>query len=273
MKITSVSAVYFSATGNTQKAVGTIAGYISHEMGVPVSYDDFTLPGARCGRREYSDSDLVVFGVPTYAGRIPNKVLPFVQSLFTGNNTPAVIITTFGGRAYENSLSELKYELSSNGFIPFAAAAVACQHSFVNIGIGRPDEDDDRLLRLLADRACMKLRNAAGIPEPVEVKGDPKPEKYYIPTGEDGRPVNFLKAKPVTDRTLCDNCGICAEVCPLGSIDKSDPSAVPGICIKCHACVKKCPRHAKTFTDEAMMSHVRMIERSCRGRAQTEIFC
>lgn len=272
MKIQSISAVYFSATGNTEKVVRTTAEYISHEIGAPVVCDDFTLPQERSARREYTDKELVVFGVPTYAGRIPNKILPFVKTLFKGNNTPAVIITTFGNRAYENSLSELKYELSENGFIPFAAGAIACQHSFVDIGLGRPDEEDDRLLRFLASQACRKLREAKEIPESVEVKGELKPEKYYTPTGVDGKPVNFLKAKPVTDKALCDHCGICAEVCPLGSIDSSDPSNVPGICIKCHACVKKCPRHAKYFNDEAMLSHIRMIEQSCQRRALTEIF-
>ncbi len=41
------------------------------------------------------------------------------------------------------------------------------------------------------------------------------------------------------------------KVCPMGAIRQDHPSEVSGICIKCNACVKQCPVHAKQLTDEA----------------------
>ena len=70
----------------------------------------------------------------------------------------------------------------------------------------------------------------------------------------------------------CDQCGICAKVCPMGSISAEDPSQVTGICIKCQACVKKCPQHAKYFDDAAFLSHVSMLEQNYTRRAETEVF-
>ena len=47
---------------------------------------------------------------------------------------------------------------------------------------------------------------------------------------------------------------------------------VTGICIKCQACIKKCPTHAKYFDDPAFLSHVAMLEQNYTRRAETEVF-
>ena len=52
--------------------------------------------------------DLVVFGTPVYAGRVPNKILPWVQQGFTGDHTPMVPVVVFGNRNFDDALMELK---------------------------------------------------------------------------------------------------------------------------------------------------------------------
>ncbi len=90
--------------------------------------------------------------------------------------------------------------------------------------------------------------------------------------GEDGEPAKFLKAVPKTDGDLCDRCGICVSSCPMGSIDASDCRHVTGVCIKCQACVLKCPRQAKYFDDPDFLSHVRMLEKNFREGKEAEYF-
>ena len=48
----------------------------------------------------------------------------------------------------------------------------------------------------------------------------------------------------------------------MGAIDPRDVFRVPGTCIKCQCCVRKCTRHAKYFDDPAFLSHVAMLEQT-----------
>lgn len=86
-------------------------------MSLPCSHDSFTLPNQRDNVRQYNADTLVIFAMPTYAGRLPNKALPFLQSLFHGNATPAAAIVTFGNRSYDSSLAELVEDIKQ-GFYP-----------------------------------------------------------------------------------------------------------------------------------------------------------
>ena len=108
---------------------------------------DFTLPENRTQLQNFGPSELVVFGTPVYAGRVPNKMLPAVQTLFKGDGTLAVPVVTFGNRNFDNGLIELRNELEHNGFHTIAGAGVVCSHVFSDqIAPGRPDEEDWKIL-------------------------------------------------------------------------------------------------------------------------------
>lgn len=275
-----ICAVYFSPAGETGKVCAESAGYLASELekccgsSVKIEYDDFTLPKDRSVVRCYNKDDLVVFGVPTYAGRVPNKILPFIPELFRGSGTPAVPVVTFGNRDFDSSLAELRDTLAACGFVPVAGAAVSCRHAFAEIGTGRPDDRDIAILRKFASDAAEMLCDASFVPgeAKLHLDGHDDVKPYYVPMKADGAPAKFLKAKPVTDASLCDGCGICSEVCPMGSVSADEPAIVDGICIKCQACVLKCPKKAKYFDDPDFLSHREYLERHCTRRAETETF-
>ena len=75
-----------------------------------------------------------------------------------------------------------------------------------------------------------------------------------------------------------NGCHICAEVCPMGSIffdeSKAGKNAMEyrGICIKCGACVKKCPQKIRGYQDAAYLHHKRELEEELTRRAEPELF-
>ena len=268
-----VVAVYFSAVGNTKRVTEAIATEVASALSLSFETVDFTLPAARKTLREFSQEDLVVFGVPTYAGRVPNKVLPFVESLFAGQGTPVMPVVTFGNRSCDSALTELAQVLTGRGFVVMGGGAFACEHVFSEkIGGGRPDAADWGEIHRFAGHIVDKVRGGGGGCGWLPVEMDQTVGPYYTPLGLDGQPAKFLKAKPVTDEAKCTACGICAASCPMGSVDPNEVGQVTGICIKCQACVRKCPRGAKHFADEAFLSHVAMLEGTYVDRAENHTF-
>lgn len=273
MKITKVWAVYFSPTGNAKKVITTMAKKAAECLGVPMETFDFTLPENREGIISFENDDLVFFSTPVYAGRIPNKMLPYVQSAFEGNGALAVPVSVFGNRNFDNGLIELRNELELHGFHTIAAAGIPTEHVFSSkLATGRPDADDLAKIAEFGEKVAKKVSEMTEIPAKIEVRGDDPVTAYYTPLGTDGKPAVFLKAKPKTDPEKCTKCGICATVCPMGSIPKDAPDTCTGICIKCHACIKACPAGAKYFDDEAFLSHVEMLKQNYQRRAEAEWF-
>lgn len=276
MIVNKIYGVFFSPVNNTRTMVKKVAGDLAKKLELPVEFIDFTTPADRGQGWKFGKEDLVVFGTPTFAGRIPNKILPYVQTLFEGDETLAVAMVTFGNRNFENSLIEVKNELVNHNFSPFAGAAIACQHSFTEkLATERPDGEDIRQIEAFVEEIAELLKHTQKKEElwtPVAVPGDDPLTGYYVPLGVDGQPVQFLKAKPKTIEEDCDHCGACAAHCPVEAIDFNDETKVPGTCIKCQACVKVCHTGAKYFDDEKFLSHVKMLEENYTRRAKPQFF-
>ncbi len=268
MKIENVCALYFSPTDNTRIVVCRVAENLARAMGVPCRQIPWTTPKEREKEEIFQETDLVVVGGPTYAGKLPNKILPDYQEKLRGNGALAVAVVTYGNRSFDNSLAELCATLEADGFHTVAGGAFVGVHAFSDeLAPGRPGEEDFGEIDAFSERIAGKVMAAQEIPEPVQVQGDAA-APYYVPKGMDGQPAKFLKAKPKTHEDLCVKCGLCARNCPMGSIELSDPLQVTGICIKCQSCVRKCPQHAKYFDDPAFLSHRQMLEQNFARRAE-----
>ncbi len=263
MNIRRVIGAYFSPTGNTEKLAKAMADALGDMAGLPVEYIDFTLPDARSREYAFGRDDLLVIGLPVYAGRLPNKILPFVQENLKGDDTVSLPFVCYGNRAFDDGLSELVFEQTLTGFRPAAAAAFATQHAFAPaLAHGRPDEADLEEAQFFARELWRKIAGAenADAFATLEVEGGTPPGPYYKPKRMDGEPAVFLKAKPLIDPDKCVGCGTCARVCSMGSIDPADVTNVPGICIKCQACVTHCPQGARYFDHPDFLSHKEMLE-------------
>lgn len=260
-----VTACYFSPTGTTRRVVCAMA----EATGEAYAEFAFTLPEARRQCPVFSPDDLVIFGVPVYAGRVPNVLLPYLTSM-QGNGARAAAVVVYGNRDFDDALVELQGILRERGFVVIAAAAFIGEHAFSKtLAAGRPDECD--LAKARAFGVCVAEKRAAGDDGPVVPKGEMPPRAYYKPRDRNGAFIDIRRVTPVTGAG-CTRCGLCAALCPMGSISADDPSCMTGICIKCGACIKGCPSGAKHYEDPGYLYHKTELEQQYVRRAEPIAF-
>ena len=274
MKLGKIWAVYFSGTGTTRRTVERIAGGIASRLNLPAESVDFSRPAVRQETLRFGEKDLVVFGTPVYAGRVPNVLLPFLRERVVGGGALAVPVVLFGNRNYDDALIELRNILAADGMHPIAAGAFVGEHSFSRVlGADRPNAEDEALMDEFAARVAELAAGLDAAPvKSAAVRGQEPLRPYYTPRDRAGNPINIFKVKPKTDLSRCGGCGLCADLCPMGSIDPTDVSAVRGICIKCCACVKGCPTGAKFFDDAGYLYHQHELEAQYACPAENEVF-
>lgn len=273
MKVKTVWAMYFSATGTTKAVAVTMADRLAELLQAECRELDFTLPASRKQSICFCATDLVVFATPVYAGRVPNVLLPYIKTI-GGGHALAIPIVLYGNRNYDDGLIELRDLLTTNQFHTVAAAAFIGEHSFSTIlGAGRPDKADLVVLEKFAQQAARKIAFSEGLPTAmISVKGTSYPYRgYYQPRDRQGIPVDIRKVRPLTDQN-CNDCKFCAEICPMGAISYENIHEFITICIKCGACIKKCPQGAKYYEDSGYLYHQRELEEEYIRRAEPELF-
>ena len=255
-----VKIFYFSATGTTKKIVTGIAGGLAESSGGKAVVNiDFTLPDGRKKPASFTKQDIVITGVPVYAGRVPNVLLKYLNTM-EGNGALAVAVVVYGNRHYDDALIEWRDILESRGFRVIAAGAFIGEHSFSRIlGKNRPDAQDMTRAADFAGRIHQQLTASLKDVKSLSVPGKQPYQPYYRPKDKNGNPSSILKVVPKTSDE-CIHCGLCVSLCPMGSIDADDESNITGICIKCCACLKNCPVEAKYFDDANYLWHKQELE-------------
>lgn len=267
-----INTMYFSATDTTKKVVCGIAKQISDNIDREISINniDFTLPGVRSALVSFTEADVVIIGVPVYAGRVPNVLLKYLNSI-RGNGALAIPVVVYGNRNYDDALIELVDILELNGFKVIAGGAFIGEHAFSKtLAKNRPDEEDMGIACDFANQIYTKITTQDKI-ETVVVNGNKPYRKYYMPKNKEGIAVNIRKVIPKTNSN-CNDCKLCVNICPMGSIDFNDVSKLNGICIKCGACIKKCPTNAKYYDDEDYLVHKHGLEVDFAYRREPELF-
>ena len=211
---------------------------------------------------EIPKDGITIIAVPVYAGRVAPIALQRLRRL-RGNNAPAILITVYGNRDYEDALVELRDETIQLGFTPLAAGAFIGEHSYsrpnMPIAEGRPDITDLQTAEQFGKDCLTKL-------EKDEILSD-----FYI---KGNIPYRFVgpstPAAPVCTEE-CFACGECIEVCPTHAIALSDEGKIETEitkCIKCCACVKECPNGARVFDTP----YTPMLHQKCAARREPELF-
>ena len=165
-------------------------------------------------------------------------------------------VVTYGNRAYEDALLELKLKLEERNFVVRAAAAFIGEHSVSrNIANGRPDQKDlgiafeygGMVARYVQSDACGTLVVPGSYP--FAAKGS---DPHYVPSTS----------------SACISCGLCARNCPYEALDTEDFKTVDKTkCMRCGRCVKYCPSNAKVFDDPDFLAKLPEFEARLNSNA------
>ena len=249
--VNSVQCFYFSPTGSTRQIVETIARGTGLPASAPIS---ITTPQDRDAFSGQFEGDLLIVGVPVYAGRFPALILPPLGKV-DGTGRWALPVAVCGNVRMGSCLAELCAILKRQGFTIPAAGNFVAQHSFAcedfPIGTGRPDQEDLSQAAEFGRRVAEKI---AHDPEEITcVYGRSLYIRMYVsgstePTGFASMGERHRATIRVSKHNtqLCDDCGLCVEACPTGCIDPDSYLIEDETCIRCFACTSVCAPGAKT---------------------------
>ncbi|WP_297673702.1 4Fe-4S binding protein [Slackia sp.] len=225
--------VVFSATGSTK----TIVRRFCRTFGIDAKEFDVTREKSQVDQAFDAD-DLVVFGVPSYGGRVPVPALEKIAAC-KGNGACAVLVVSYGNRDIDDTLIELADAVEKAGFRVVSAAAFVAQHSiFERVAPGRPDAADFADIDAFAKRTHEKLSSASSHDDlpVVQVPGS--------------RPYREFGGVPFVPEIVgaCTACARCALECPVGAISLENPKSIDAArCISCMRCVAVCPLKGRSL--------------------------
>lgn len=238
--------VYFSPTDNSKKYVD----YISQSIEKNATMIDLTFKEESI---ILNSDDLMIVVAPVYAGRIPNVARGRFKNI-KGNNTPCILIATYGNRHYDDALVEMDDLFSSQGFMTIGACAVIGRHTYGDIQVDRPNAEDlEMTCNYVKERISLNIptRNIPGNHHEDEI-------------------VNKGRFHPQTLEG-CIKCMKCVHECPVGAI-LDDCSTISDACISCFRCIRHCPVSQKTMTDEAYINFATMFTEKLKERRENEYF-
>ena len=98
---------YFSPTGGTKRALEAVCGLLGGES----EYLPLTGPDKK--EKTFGPEELLVLALPVYAGQIP--AVPGLLDGLKGDNTPCILLATYGNRHYDNALAQMKRLMEARG--------------------------------------------------------------------------------------------------------------------------------------------------------------
>ncbi|MFD1402688.1 4Fe-4S binding protein [Robinsoniella peoriensis] len=250
----SVYVIYFSPTKSTENIVKEIAKSFEDYIEIDLANRELN------SNFVFNKNDICIIGVPSYGGRVPSVALERMNE-FKGNGVSAILVASYGNRAYEDTLKELQEYLTQRNFYCIAGIAAIAEHSIMHqFATGRPDDADKKELGDFSKRILDKINKSLKC-EPLKLPGN-YPYREY----------NGVPLKPKV-RKGCMNCGLCAKMCPVGAISITELKKTDNaLCITCMRCVDLCPAKARTVSNLKLKIASMKMKKVCSQHKGNELF-
>lgn len=248
-----ITNIFFSPSGTTKRVLSQMASNFDEENEIcDLLYFD--------GEKEFSGDDIVIVGMPVFAGRIPKTARARLSKL-DGDNTKAIAVVNYGNALVTDALIELVDLLKENNFDVIAAASTISHHSiFDGVAVGRPDEADIEKINEFAQKCIERIKNEESLES--EIPGN----RPYV----DYKQLPFVVS---CDVDKCVFCLECVSVCPENAIPDDDPAAIDlDLCSRCTSCINICQENARGFTGEAFEAKKPMFEKVNAERKEPEFY-
>lgn len=270
MIINSVTIIYFSPTGTTKNIVDSIAKGMKLEK---VDLVDLNLSKVRDTNPLEINNDIVLIGVPVYEDRVPKILLEFFNNL-KGNNKPVILVCVYGNVTDGITLNELFQITESKGFKVVGAGSFIGEHSFsceeLPVAMGRPNYEDLSRAEIFGVEIVEKLK---GINQITDVHMEiPKGKIELMAKIVTKNSARMFTKQPMVDKSICNDCGACIQFCPLGAINKDTLDINEDKCIRCFACVKKCPRKARKIIYKKKLLVVNILRFKSRVKKEVKTY-
>ncbi len=249
--------ITFSPTGGTKKVSDILKSGIGEnweDINLCISEKFLNLPAL-------SAEDVCIIAVPSFGGRVPEIAIERLNKI-SANGAKTILVCVYGNREYEDTLTELYDEAEKCGFNSIVAVSAIAEHSIARqFAAGRPDSDDEAVLKSFAEKIKNKLEN------------DDNDIHSIIPGNHNAYKERGKSASKPETANWCIECGICAKGCPVGAISFDNPRITDNEkCISCMKCISVCPKNARALNPAVLSAVSERLSKVCSERKENELF-
>ena len=270
---------YFSPAGSTRLVAETIHRRLTNRGQEAVLIDLSAKTRFTAGKNSMVQRPCCLWiGSPVYCDHAVPLVTDFIQGLPVASpRNHAVPFVTWGGVTSGLSLLEMAGQLHEKNFIPLAAAKVLAVHSSMwrapqPLAAGHPDTEDLTQITLLVDEVLWNLNRDEAVPLDMRVLDYLSPALRAEAVSKSLQAAKAAMGTPAGHEQRCQQCGECAEQCPVAAITLAPLPVIADECVLCLQCVRACPQDAFIFDNEAVAARIAAMAVRSDEEKKTLIF-